>query len=94
MKKRVLSLSIQAMFGDLRVNEAYASAYIQDEGAGHVLVVPYFEHQPSSVIRIINEPTAGTPVKVRFRGAAGSDDVMDFRLFLSPAGQWQGAPND
>lgn len=48
MKKRVLYLSIQAMLGDLRVNEAYASAYIQEEGAGHVLVVPYFEHQSLS----------------------------------------------
>lgn len=48
MKKNVLSLSIQAMLGDLRVNEAYANTYSSDEGAGHVLVVPYFEHQSLS----------------------------------------------
>lgn len=45
MKKRVLSLSIRAMFADHQKCDAPASAYSLDEGAGHVLVVPYFEHQ-------------------------------------------------
>lgn len=52
MKKNVLSLSIQAMFGG-RCNRKPAE-YVDYGPAGHALVVPYFEHQPSPILHFIN----------------------------------------
>jgi|GEM_PF-5699191 len=53
MKKNVLSLSIQAMLGGY---DGRQSVECIDCGpAGHVLVVPYFEHQSSPILRFINQ---------------------------------------
>ena len=77
MKKRVLSLSIQAMLMGDRGQSSYCAAGI--------LVVPYFNQHPSSVIHAVNEDTRTKgALKVRFRGAANSDDILDFTIFLSP----------
>lgn len=60
-------------------------------GTGHMLVVPYFSTQNgnSTLLSIINtDATNGKAVKVRFRGAANSDDVYDFQVFLSPGDVW------
>jgi hypothetical protein len=57
------------------------------DGVGHMLMVPYFTAQAenSTLINITNTDTVnGKAVKVRFRGAANSDDVFDFQVFLSP----------
>jgi len=70
-------------------------------GVGHHLIVPYFTVQDnqSTAFHITNtDPVNGKAVKVRFRGAGNSDDILDFQVFLSPgdvfgAGLRQG-PND
>jgi hypothetical protein len=57
------------------------------DGVGHMLLVPYFTAQSdnNTLINITNTDTVnGKAVKVRFRGAANSDDVFDFQVFLSP----------
>ncbi len=57
------------------------------DGVGHMLLVPYFTAQAdnNTLINITNTDTVnGKAVKVRFRGAANSDDVFDFQVFLSP----------
>jgi hypothetical protein len=59
--------------------------------AGHSMVVPYFTAQGdnATLISVTNlDPTNGKVVKVRFRGAANSDDVLDFTLYMSPADMW------
>lgn len=91
MKKRVLCISIQAMLGGYVCTQG---TVFGDAPEDYMVSIPIFVPNPTTVIRVINEPAAGTPVKVRFRGAANSDDVMDFRLFLSTASKWQGATND
>ena len=97
MKKNVLALSItaalvgltggaHAMTGTL----GGASATVQEfngQGVGHSLIIPYFTTQGANntLINIVNTDLAnGKAVKVRFRGAANSDDVFDFQVFLSP----------
>ncbi len=63
-------------------------------GVGHQLLVPYYTAQDGNmtVIHLVNTDTAnGKAVKVRFRGASNSDDVLDFQLFLSPQDVWTGA---
>lgn len=63
-------------------------------GIGHALITPYYTAQAGNmtVISLVNTDTArGKAVKVRFRGAANSDDVMDFTVFMSPGDVWNGA---
>ncbi|MFG0676619.1 cell surface protein [Delftia sp. WSY_7] len=60
---------------------------LSEGGTGHNLVVPYFSAQNGNmtVLHLVNTDTQnGKAVKVRFRGAANSDDLMDFQVFLSP----------
>ncbi|MFG5777207.1 cell surface protein [Comamonas sp. J-3] len=67
---------------------------ISEGGSGHVLLVPYFTSQDKnmSVIHVVNTDSKnGKALKVRFRGAANSDDLLDFTVFLSPGDVWTGA---
>ena len=60
-------------------------------GVGHALITPYFTAQSgnATVISIVNTDTAnGKAVKVRFRGQANSDDVLDFAVYMSPNDHW------
>jgi hypothetical protein len=60
-------------------------------GSGDMLIVPYFSTQANNatLLSITNTDTlAGKAVKVRFRGAANSDDIFDFQVFLSPTDMW------
>ena len=63
-------------------------------GVGHMLLVPYYTAQNGNmtVLHVVNTDTKnGKAVKVRFRGAANSDDVLDFQVFLSPQDVWTAA---
>ena len=67
---------------------------LSEGGAGHILLVPYFtsQHKNMSVLHVVNTDTInGKALKVRFRGAANSDDILDFTVFLSPGDVWTGA---
>lgn len=60
-------------------------------GIGHILVVPYFSTQQNNntLLNLVNTDTVnGKAVKLRFRGAANSDDVFDISIFLSPGDMW------
>lgn len=95
MKKNVLALSIAAMIGGMGfAGSAAAQFAVNDSGTGHMLLVPYYTAQNDnmSVFHVVNTDTVnGKAVKVRFRGAANSDDVLDFQLFLSPGDVWAAA---
>lgn len=67
---------------------------LAEGGVGHMLLVPYYSAQNGNmtVLHIVNTDTInGKAVKVRFRGAANSDDVMDFQVYMSPGDVWTGA---
>lgn len=64
---------------------------VNPSGVGHVLVTPYFSVQEGNgtLLSIVNTDTVnGKAVKVRFRGAANSDDLLDFTVLLSPGDVW------
>lgn len=64
---------------------------ITPHGVGHVLVVPYFSTQGANktLLSITNtDMENGKAVKLRFRGAANSDDIFDISIFLSPGDVW------
>lgn len=98
MKKNVLALSIATMVGGLGfAGAAFAAAgdiTVNESGAGSILTVPYYSAQNGNmtVIHLTNTDTKnGKAVKVRFRGASNSDDVLDFQIFMSPGDVWTGA---
>ena len=107
MKKSILSLSAAVALGGLGfagsanaiavIDSAAATADIlalNGAGVGHILYTPYFtaQEQLSTLVNIVNTDTVnGKIVKVRFRGATNSDDLLDFTLFLSPGDVWSGA---
>ena len=67
---------------------------LSEGGVGSMLLVPYYTVQNGNmtVLHVVNTDTVnGKAVKVRFRGAANSDDVMDFQVFMSPGDVWTAA---
>lgn len=104
MKKNVLALSIAAAVGSFgfagaahavgALGSATTTATglaVNPNGIGQILVVPYFTTQGTNVtlINLVNTDAVNAKaVKVRFRGASNSDDVMDFQVFLSPNDVW------
>lgn len=63
------------------------------DGIGHNLLTPYYTVQNGNgtLLSIVNtDAVNGKAVKVRFRGAANSDDVFDFTLLMSPGDVWSG----
>ena len=70
-----------------------SSLELSDNGKGHMLTVPYYTAQDGNVtvLHVVNTDSVnGKALKVRFRGAANSDDVLDFTVFLSPSDVWTG----
>lgn len=60
-------------------------------GIGHILFVPYFTTQNGNgtLLNLVNhDQVNGKAVKLRFRGAANSDDLFDISIFLSPGDHW------
>ena len=100
MRKNLLALSIAAMVGGLSgaANAAVIAGaadatglQINPQGVGHILTVPYFSTQGNNktLLSITNTDTvSGKAVKLRFRGAANSDDIFDITVFLSPGDVW------
>jgi hypothetical protein len=76
------------------VPAAATSLRVNNDGIGHTLVVPYFSAQNANatLLNITNTDTInGKVVKIRFRGAANSDDLFDFTVLLSPGDVWTGS---
>ena len=101
MRKNLLALSIAAMVGGLSgvanaavINGAGTTATNlapTTTGIGHILTVPYFSTQGNNktLLNIVNtDAVNGKAVKLRFRGAANSDDIFDITVYLSPGDVW------
>ncbi len=83
-----------AFDGKLMTTADATDLEFSEGGVGHQLLVPYYTVQDGNmtVIHLVNTDTAnGKAVKVRFRGASNSDDVLDFQVFLSPQDVWTAA---
>ena len=67
---------------------------LSEGGVGHALIVPYYTVQGdnATILHLVNTDTKnGKVAKIRFRGAANSDDVLDFQVLLSPGDVWTAA---
>lgn len=78
---------------DLGVAASVGAATVlkgNNDGIGHNLIVPYYTAQGANAtaFTLTNTTNVAKAVKVRFRGAENSDDVLDFQVFLSPNDVW------
>jgi hypothetical protein len=107
MRKNLIAMSVAAFVGGLGMAGGAAAGVVQDvsastptnatvetvrgTGAGHQLLVPYYNTQNgnATLFNIVNtDTTNGKAVKVRFRGGSNSDDVFDFQVYMSPGDVW------
>lgn len=98
MKKSSIALGVAALMAGAAqagiVQGSASTIAVNPNGIGHKLVIPYFTTQGNNatLINIVNtDRTNGKAVKVRFRGAANSDDLYDFQVLLSPGDVWTAA---
>jgi hypothetical protein len=76
--------------GAMTVTDATA-LQVNNGGVGHALITPYFSAQNgnATLISLVNTDSVnGKVVKVRFRGASNSDDILDFTVLMSPGDVW------
>ena len=86
MKKKILSVAVLAALG---AGSAQA-VNVSTDGTGEVLVFPYFTVQGNeeTLLSIVNTTGQGKAVKVRFREAYNTREVLDFHVYLSPYDVW------
>lgn len=90
MNKNILALSVAAAIGGMS-GSAMADLKFNPDGVGNILIQPYYTAQNGNdtLINLVNTDTEeGKAVKIRFRSAGNSDDVLDFQIFLSPGDVW------
>jgi len=88
-----LAGSAQAVyyFGDGQNASTSTVLDLNPGSMGNELIVPYYSAQGATHtnIDIVNtDQSNGKAVKVRFRGATNSDDVLDFTVLMSPGDVW------
>lgn len=101
MKKHALALAATLAVSGTAFAQATVNMSVNNGGNGHQLVFPYYSAQGDGVanenvtlLTITNtDRTNGKLLKVRFRGASNSDDVLDFTLAMSPGDVWTGMVN-
>lgn len=86
MKKKILSVAVLAALG---AGSAQA-VNMSTDGTGEVLLFPYYTVQGNeeTLLSIVNTTDKGKAVKVRFREAYNTREVLDFHVYLSPYDVW------
>lgn len=92
MKKNVLSAAVLAALG---VGSAQA-VNMSQTGTGEALIYPYFTVQEGNdtLISVVNTTAHVKGVKVRFREALNSREILDFHVWLSPYDVWTASIKD
>ena len=88
MKKKILSAAVLTAVG---IGSAQA-VYISTEGTGQAMLIPYYTVQGGNetLVSIVNTLDETKIVKIRFREAMNSKEVLDFNIYLSPHDVWTG----
>jgi len=93
MKKKVIAAAVAATLGHTVVN----AVSVNTDGLGQVLLFPYYTVQGSAatdnfdtLVSVVNTTDDVKAVKIRFREAKASHEVLDFNIYLSPKDVWVG----
>lgn len=88
MKKKILSVAVLVAMGAGTAQAVNLSA----DGTGQVILFPYFTAQGNeeTYLQVINTHNEGKAVKIRFREAYNSREVLAFNIYLSPYDVWTG----
>ena len=91
MRKNILSAAVVAAMGG--VAGVANAVNVNPDGTGEVLLYPYYsvENGNDTYINVVNTTDQVKMVKVRFREAMNSQEVLDFNLYMSPHDEWSGA---
>jgi hypothetical protein len=94
MKKKVIAAAVAATLGHTVVN----AVSVNTDGLGQVLLFPYYTVQGSAttdnfdtLITVVNTTDEVKAVKIRFREAKASHEVLDFNIYMSPKDVWVAA---
>ncbi len=92
IKQKALVAALAAA-GVSMFSGATSAVALSSEGTGETLIYPYYTARgaTNTLLSVVNTTTQGKVVKVRFREAKDSRDVLDFNLFLSAYDVWTGA---
>ena len=94
MKRNTLTTAVVAgltgMAGMVSVTNA---VNVDPEGTGQVLLYPYYSAHGGNdtLVSIVNSTNRGKAVKIRFREAINSRDVLDFHIYMSAYDVWTAA---
>jgi hypothetical protein len=90
--KLATALSAALIGGAVLATPAQAVSLADAEGLGDAVIYQYFTAQNGwqTFFRIINTSTDAVVVKVRYREAANSREILDFEIALSPNDMWTG----
>ena len=90
MKKKVIAAAVAATLGHTAAN----AVSVNPNGLGEVLLFPYYTVQGSAagnfdtLITLVNTTDYVKAVKIRFREAKASHEVLDFNIYMSPKDVW------
>lgn len=89
-KASAISVALLTAFGAVGTAQAVV---LSEDGAGQVLIYPYFTVQggTDTAISVVNSTGFAKAVKVRFLEGKDSKEVLDFNLYLSKFDVWSGA---
>jgi len=94
MKKNTMATAIVAgLAGVAGIANISTAVNLNADGVGQVLLYPYYTVNGgnTTVLSVVNTTDAGKAVKVRFKDARNSREVLDFNLYLSEYDVWTGA---
>ncbi|MBK1672613.1 hypothetical protein CKO35_04730 [Ectothiorhodospira shaposhnikovii] len=88
MQKKILAAAVASSL--VAMGSAHA---VEKAETGNMLLVPYYttEAGNETYINIVNTTTDFKAVKIRFREAKGSEDSLDFHVYMSPKDVWSAA---
>lgn len=86
MKKRVLSVAVLAAVGA----GAVQATALNPRGLGEILLSPYYtvDGDNETLVSIVNTENSYKALKIRFREALNSREVLDFNIYMSPYDVW------
>jgi hypothetical protein len=95
-KMKQLALAVGVALGSAGLLPSAQAVYVSPDKLGQALIFPYYTVRAgwNTLIGVTNTTDLVVAVKVRFREAYNSRDVLDFNVILSPQDLWNATVYD